>query len=139
LEVFQNGVDQDDSPRILVIVASGYTDDMPKSPWYQLSLRSLLLWILFVVVVCSLDVWTHWLVSAVIVTGGVVGGIFAGTRLGVAQGAVSGSICSIIAVSVCAVIIGMQPSEGKCIIVAIIGSLLGGVLGGYSAKYHSDG
>jgi len=111
----------------------------PKLPWYRFSLRSFLLFALFVVAICSIDVCTHWLVSAVIVTGGVVGGIFAGTRLGVAQGAVSGSICSIIAVSVFAVIIGMQPSEGKFIIVAIIGSLLGGLLGGYSAKYHSDG
>ena len=61
-------------------------------PWYQFSLRSLLLLTLFVAVLCSLGVCTHWLVSAVVamtvVIGGIAGRIVAGTRLGFVRGAV---------------------------------------------------
>ena len=61
-------------------------------PWYQFSLRSLLLLTFFVAVLCSLGVYTHWLVSAVVamtvVIGGIAGRIVAGTRLGFVRGAV---------------------------------------------------
>src|SRR5580692_10658171 len=64
----------------------------PQLPWYQFSLRSLLLLTAFAAVVCSIGVYTHWLVSAVIgatvMIGGVAGKIVAGTRSGFVQGVV---------------------------------------------------
>ncbi len=66
----------------------------PKLPWYQFSLRSLLLLTLFVAMLCSLGVCTHWLVSAAVamtvVIGGIAGRIVAGTRLGFVQGIIFG-------------------------------------------------
>jgi len=50
-----------------------------KPPWYQFSLRSLLLLTLFVAVLCSLGVCTHWIFSVVIAIGGIAGRIVAGT------------------------------------------------------------
>ena len=66
----------------------------PELPWYQFSLRSLFLLTLFVAVLCSVGVCTHWLISAVVALavaiGGVAGRIVAGTRLGFVQGVVFG-------------------------------------------------
>jgi len=93
----QYDLGHDDRP-ILSIVAFGYIDEMPastpKPPYFQYSLRSLLLLTLFVAVMCSIGACTHWLVPVVIAStiliGGIAGRIVAGTRLGFWQGAVYG-------------------------------------------------
>jgi uncharacterized membrane protein len=105
----------------------------PKLRRYQFRLRSLLQLTVFVAVLCSIGVYTHWAFAAAIVIGGIAGGLFAGTWLGVAQGAVSGTICSVVAAFI------VLPSEQRFWAAAIISSLLGGILGGYSAQYHADG
>src|SRR5208282_3004254 len=73
--------------------------------WYQFSLWSLLLWTLFVAVLCSIGVCTHWFVSAVIAViaaGGIVGRIVAGTRLGFATGVVYGTLFAVNGTARCA-------------------------------------
>ena len=80
----------------------------PKLPWYQFSLRSLLLLTVFVAVLCSLGVCTHWLVSvAIAVTvaiGGIAGRIVAGTRLGFVQGVVFAVQFVLMAIFICVVL-----------------------------------
>jgi predicted Co/Zn/Cd cation transporter (cation efflux family) len=65
---------------------------MPTSPWYQFSLRSLLLLTVFVAALCGLGIYTHWLLAAIIgltvMCGGITGWLVARTRLGFAQGIV---------------------------------------------------
>ena len=77
---------------ILAILSDMSTPE-PELRWYQFTLRSLMLLTLFVAVICSLGVCTHWLVSAVIAMfalAGMAGRIVAGTRLGFVQGVVFG-------------------------------------------------
>jgi len=69
-----------------------------KLPWYQFSLRSLLLLTLFVAVLCSIGVCTHyWLVSvaaaAIFLLGGTMGRIVAGSRVGFWQGGLGTFAC----------------------------------------------
>jgi hypothetical protein len=67
-------------------------DSDPELPWYQFSLRSLLLFTVFVAVACAVGVHTDWSFSAVIaasaMVGGVSGGMVARTRTGFIVGAV---------------------------------------------------
>ena len=62
----------------------------PEAPWYQFTLRSLLLFTFFVAVLCSISVCTHWMFPAIIVetviVGGLAGTIAAGSRVGFTQG-----------------------------------------------------
>ena len=116
----------------------------PKPPWYQFSLRSLLLLTLFVAVLCSLGVCTHWLVSAAIamtvVIGGIAGRIVAGTRLGFVQGVVFGiqflfwaGLACIFLVLQCPFLL---PWESRWLwgVVLGIAVLIGGVVGGFTVR-----
>ncbi len=120
-----------------------------KLPWYQFSLRSLLLFTAFVAVLCSMGIRTDWSVSAVIAVGGVVGGIVARTWAGLVLGGVLGSMCAVVGVVAFAFvwcIVFRMPMVWKPFweliaavkIVAIIGSLAGGVLGGFTARFRSE-
>ncbi len=107
----------------------GYNEFMPtpKLPWYQFSLRSLLLLTLFVVVLCSLGVCTDWVVSAVIAVGGVMGGILARKWSGLVLGVISGIAFAFIAVILCRPIIEEMPFMSEPFwqlfeLVAIVGS-----------------
>ena len=123
----------------------------PRRRWYQYSLRSLFLAGLFVAVLCSLGVCTHWLLSvavAVMMVGGVVGRRVAGRRLGFVWGAINGSLLSIIAVGIFMAALG-SPSwrywtrfgfailEATVVTTAVIGALVGGYLGGFVARLAS--
>ena len=67
-----------------------------KLPWYQFSLRSVLLLTLVVAVLCSIGACTHWLVSvmldSVVLIGGVTGRIVGGTGLGLVEGPIRNSV-----------------------------------------------
>ena len=124
------------------------TTPRPELPWYQFSLRSLLLFTAFVAVLCSIGVRTDWSVSAVIAVGGVVGGILARTWSGLILGGVLGSMCAVVGIAAFAFVwcivfrmpMFWTPSWeliAAVKIAAIVGSLAGGVLGGCTARFHS--
>jgi len=65
------------------------------TPWYQFSLRSLLLFTLFVAVLCSIGISVHWVISVilgVVGLGGIVGRIVAKRNLGFLFGGLYGTI-----------------------------------------------
>jgi hypothetical protein len=68
----------------------------PNQPWYQFSLRSLLLFMLFIAVLCSIGVCTHWLVSVIIGVGGIVARVVAGREAGFVRGVACGVLATII-------------------------------------------
>jgi len=127
---------------------------MSPSPWYQFSLRSLLLLTLFVAVLCSYGVSVHWVLSAVIGTilliGGVTGGNIARSQLGFWLGMLLGLLCSMIAAFAC-VLVGSIPRflplfpcppllfwQSTPMTAAVIaGSLIGGICGGLLARPRS--
>ena len=117
----------------------------PKPPWYQFSLRSLLLFSTFIAVLCSIGVCTHWLISLLIgltvVVGGGTGRIVAGTRLGFVRGAVFGIEFFLIGSFVCvlpAYAFRQLPQTpwlvGAAILLAV---LIGGILGGFTVRPRS--
>ena len=73
-------------------------------PWYQFSLRSLLLLTVFVAVLCSTGVRSHWSVAATIAVGGVAGGIIAMSWLGLVLGVLSGGLCAVVMAAICVVV-----------------------------------
>ena len=109
----------------------------PNLPWYQFSLRSLLLFTSFVAALCSLGVCTHWLVSAVIVlpvvVGGMAGRIVAGTRLGFVQGVVFGTQFLL----VCEFLPFLWKPSWLLGVVIAIAVLIGGMVGGLSVRPRS--
>jgi Trk-type K+ transport system membrane component len=109
------------------------------TPSYQFSLRSLLLFTLFIAVLCSIGVCTHWIVSAVIAVGGTTGGIVAGKWFGAAMGAFFGSACSVAAANYAALLCFFVPLRllPMMVIGAIVGALVGGILGGRAEKRRS--
>ena len=116
------------------------------SPWYQFSLRSLMLLVLFVSVLCSLCVSTHSLVPAVfglaMMLGGVAGRIVARTRSGFIEGAVVGISFSVIAIEVGILLLAFacppeEPSWPLWFMVVLIAALVGGVLAGFEARRAS--
>ena len=124
------------------------TTPRPELPWYQFSLRSLLLFTAFVAVLCSIGVRTDWSVSAVIAVGGVVGGILARTWSGLVLGGVLGSMCAVVGIAAFVVVwsivfrIPMLWAPyweliAAVKLAAIVGSLAGGVLGGCTARFRS--
>jgi len=122
----------------------------PDLPWYQFSLRSLLLLTLFVAVLCSIGVRTHWSVTAAIAVGGITGGIVARSWLGLVLGVMSGGMCAVAMAAVCVIMwrllfrvpfsmsIPLDGVSDGIRLAAIIGSLLGGVLGGRVARFRSQ-
>jgi hydrogenase/urease accessory protein HupE len=107
------------------------------SPWYQFSLRSLLLLTLFVAALCSIGVCTHWLISAFVVMvtiGGVTGRIVAGTRLGFLAGVLYGSLLLLAVV----VFLPFRWTTWDCLSATGIAALIGGVVGGLSARPSSE-
>ncbi len=120
-----------------------------KLPWYQFSLRSVLLLTLVVAVLCSIGVSIHWALSAVIasiiVIGGVAGRVVAGTRLGFVQGAIFAAQFFLMTVLVC--IVSQFPTAAffweaswglsRLYVVLGIAVVIGGILGGLSVRPRS--
>jgi hypothetical protein len=116
----------------------------PRPPWYQFSLRSLLLLTLFVAALCSFAVYTHWifsvLIGSIVLIGGVAGWIVARTRLGFVQGVVTAIPFFLIAVLICGVLMFVVPGFGKTLWwVPISGAtvLIGDILGGLMVRPRS--
>jgi hypothetical protein len=113
----------------------------PKPPWYQFSLLSLFLLTLFVAVLCSLGVCTHWIVSAVVAfavtIGGIAGRIVAGTRLGFVQGAAFGIQCFLWAGLFCLFLPFPWQASWQLGVVLGIAVLIGGVVGGFTVRPRS--
>ncbi len=116
-----------------------------KSPRYQFSLRSLLLWTWFVAVVCSIGVRTHWLVSAAIalpvVIGGTAGWIVAGTGEGLVQGIVVGFLFLFVDFLVCGAFLSDIPhvvaaTLQRFAVFHVIAVLIGGILGGLLERFR---
>lgn len=116
---------------------------------FQFSLRSLLVFTVFVAVLCSIGVCTFWSVSAVIAAGGGAGRIISGTWLGLVLGVVLGGLCAALAVVVSALLEVLLfgspmnwasdwPFAVATLIAAIVGSVIGGVLGGRVARFRSE-
>ncbi len=122
------------------------TTPRPELPWYQFSLRSLLLFTAFVAVLCAIGVRMHWAFSAILATivliGGVAGRIVAGTRRGFMQGALGAVQFFLLAVVGSLLLIAAFPqlfhASGQFWVV-IYGTavLSGGVLGGSTARFRS--
>ena len=118
----------------------------PNPPWYQFTLRSLLLFTLFVAVLCSIGVCTDWVVSAVIAGGGIAGRIVRKSWLGFLQGIVCGGMCAVVGAigafllfaTLKTPIFSVPPWHltAAMKIGAVVGSLIGGTLGGL-APYRS--
>jgi uncharacterized membrane protein len=114
-------------------------------PWYQFSLRSLMLFVLFVSLLFSLGACIHGLACVTIafgvVIGGIVGRIVAGTWLGFVLGSMFGVQFSLIAVVVCVYLAlsGSTNLEGTALWAALgTAALIGGVLGGLIARPCSE-
>ena len=115
----------------------------PKLPWYQFSLRSLLLLPLVVAVLCSIGVCSDWSVAAIIAVGGVSGRIVAKSWVGLIIGVLAGNVGACLAgILVCTFARSLIPFSPTWLFLLrtamIIGSLIGGVLGGYKARYRSE-
>ena len=117
----------------------------PNPPWYQFSLRSLLLFTLFVAVLCSIGVCTHWVVLLITGVGSVTGRIFAGREVGYVTGVMFGTVSGLITYSL-AIPFGLLAlafvrNSGMpqwvldvfAIVVVLLGVVLGGVFGGLAA------
>src|SRR5208282_5243379 len=82
---------------ILSLADGGYTTQImsarePELPWYQFSLRSLLLLTVVVAVLCAIGVGTDWCVAAVIGVSGIAGGIVARRSVGFLLGVLAGNV-----------------------------------------------
>jgi hypothetical protein len=76
----------------------------PELPWYQFSLRSLLLLVFVVALICSLGACTHWVgpvvLATVVFVGGGMGRLIAGIRAGFREGTLYGTLVFLIVLSV---------------------------------------
>ena len=110
-------------------------------PWYQFSLRSLLLFTLFVAVLCSIGVCTHWLVSAVVgwtvMIGGFAGRIVARTRLGFVQGVVFAIQFLLWAGVACIFLPFLRETPWRMGVTLGIAVLIGGMVGGFTVRPRS--
>ncbi len=125
----------------------------PKVPWYQFSLQSLLLFTLFVALLCSIRISTgrSYAVAVVginVLISGFAGRTVAGKSLGMVLGCVSGCLCAGMSAFTCAYVwgdsFGMRSiglPRWECVIaisiVAAVGSAAGGALGGFMARHRS--
>ena len=111
-------------------------------PRFQFSLRSLLIFTLFVAVLCSLGVYTHWIVSVVVGIGGFAGRITAKEAFGFIQGGIYGSAFAFVALILAgllfrfALFLGMGDvvSIAMAIAVVIGGTIFGGIYGGLNVR-----
>ena len=130
------------SPSSAWAILSSMTD--PKLPWYQFSLRFLLLLPIFVAVLGWIGVRRGWSISAVVAVGGVAGGLVARKWSGLVLGVFSGIGYASLAVVVCGFFcfaFGMLPPSDTfwqwTIAAAIVGALIGGIFGGLTARHRS--
>jgi MFS family permease len=124
-------------------------EPMP-TPWYQFSLRSLLLLTLFVAICCSIGVYTHWELSVAVCVGGIAGRIAARRELGYLVGAVFGATVAFIATFLTLFVVQLglrylphpeilwRMKEVLVIVAAFFGVVLGGILGGLLAKKQPE-
>jgi len=117
---------------------------MPSHPWYQFSLRSLLLLVVFVALLCVLGRYTHWLLAAIIgltvLCGGIAGWIVAHTRLGFVQGIVF-AVQFVLLVGLFLLLpLGFFGAESTrwllCVVTAVVASV-SGVVGGITVRSRS--
>ena len=116
----------------------------PKLPWYQFSIRFLLLLTVFVAILCSIGVRRGWSISAVVAVGGVTGGIVARKWSGLVLGVFSGiayASGAVVVCGFCCFALGTLPPSNLfwqwIIAAAIVGALVGGVFGGLTARHRS--
>ena len=114
----------------------------PELPWFQFSLRSLLILTLFVAVLCSIGVCTDWSVAVIIAAGAVSGRIVARRSVGLIVGILAGNVGACLAGGLVAIFSGSSISSSpawlfRMKIAMIIGSLIGGLLGGSKARHRS--
>ena len=117
----------------------------PELPWYQFRLRSLLLLMLYVAVLCSLGVISSWffagLTGLATSLGGIIGRIVARTKLGLVVGAllgISGLTFSLLTLPPAYLqLVGFEGWQVVCWIAALLGGVLGGVSGGLWMRFHS--
>lgn len=122
-----------------------YNDDMaapkPKQPLFQFNLRSLLLFTLFVAVLCSIGACTNWLISAVVgwtvMIGGTAGRIVAGTRLGFAQGVVFAIQFLLWAGIACLLLPFFREAPWRMGVTVGMAVLIGGIVGGVTVRPRS--
>ena len=125
----------------------------PKLPWYQFSLRSLLLLTLFVAVLCSIAVRIRLeRCQRSSQLAALREGIVARSWFGLVLGVLSGGICAVMMAAICVIMWQLLfrvpfhmriPSSLDGVIdgiklAAIIGSLLGGIVGGRVARFRSE-
>jgi len=113
---------------------------------FQFSLRSLMLFVLGVALLCSLGKCTHWLVPVVLAATGLIGGIagslVAGIKAGFVEGALYGILFFLFAFVGCARLVVAFPGLGDVVwrlfsMICGIALLIGGILGGYSVRPRS--
>ena len=109
-----------------------YPPPNPNLPWYQFSLRSLLLLTLYVAVLCSLGICTHWIFSVVIGIGGIAGWIVARTWFGFLLGAMW-ALAFVLLIPALALNIPMALEDWQQYAILVIAAIVGGVLGGFRA------
>ncbi len=120
------------------------TPEPEKRP-FQFSLRSLLLFTLYVAVLCSIGVCTNWGVT-ILAVGGLAGRLVSRKWLGLVLGTIAGGIGAAMAlVCLCFLAFAMHsdllPSwqlYAAVVTTATIGSLLGGLLVGRVLRYRSE-
>ena len=116
----------------------------PQLPRYQFSLRSLLLAVALVAIMCSLGVSTKWSLSAaiaaILLIGGVSGGMVAGTWAGVVAGAAYTiplfffAASSLMLLTLPISLVRSVDWMLVCRIAMLVGGVLGGVSGGLIAR-----
>lgn len=114
-------------------------------PWYQFSLRSLLLLTVFVGVLCALGIYTHWLFATVIgltvLCGGIAGWIGARTRLGFVLGIVVAVSFVLLVGFFLLLFFGLLgaaqwPRWLLCAVAAVVASV-SGLVGGFTVRPRS--
>jgi len=112
----------------------------PKLPWYQFSLRSLLLFTLFVAILCSIGVSLDWVVAGMLGVGGVVGRITARKKARFSVGETPKTLLGVLVICVvgfCGLLVFVYLSasgteawsmEVLAVVVALVGVILGAIL-----------
>jgi hypothetical protein len=118
-----------------------------KSPWYQFSVRSLLLLTVFAAVLCTIGVHMHWLLSAflatIVLVGGIAGRIVAGINRGFVWGVVGAVYSFLFSLFVALLLIAVFPevifraSERFCSAFYETAMLGGSVFGGSTVRPRS--
>ena len=129
------------------------TDPKPKLRWFQFSLAALLLLTLFVAVLCSIAVCTHWffsgLLAATVLIGGIAGRIVAGTSKGFLYGIVFGIellfwvgyvgsflLALLLPENVFSLLLRSDALRPLFVVLAIV-VLIGGIAGGLLVRFRS--